>query len=236
MPVRIGSSYVSEAAVEFAKAAAAEDSGGNILKDLAAKFPSLKFRVGGGAFSGSGVGNVAISPKVLREMEENPDKRLEYEALLYDVANLNWNADPTVKASGVILDADGNLSMWGISKSGGTNRRTKATLSKDDRSWWQKILDGLSKKDDDEVTGRVGFNEAKRARQLAAAQTRAEVRAVLELLREDLDECKAGLEKNMCDEAEVRKVEAMIERAQERMSELGDEDPAPNFSPLDILI
>lgn len=232
MPVRVGKSYVSETALSFAQAQ--DFDGGNILQDLSKKFPNLKFSVGTAPFSGSGLGNVAISPKILREMQENPDKRVEYEALLYDVANLNWNKNPSVKSSGVILDGDGGLSMWSISKSDdGKNRRAKTALDKNHKSWWQKILDDLNKKTDGETNGKVGFNESKRARQLAAAQTKSEVRAILELLREDLDECKDGLAKNMCDETEVKKVEAMIERAQKRLSEVGETAAAPS---VDVLI
>lgn len=235
MAVKVGQSYVSEAALSFAQASAEETGGGNILKDLAKKFPNLKFSVGTAPFSGSGKGNVAVSPKILREMQENPDKRVEYEALLYDVANLNWNQNPTVKSSGVIIDANGEMSMWSISKSDGGTKRAKSTLDKNNKSWWQKVLDELSKKTDGEVTGKVGFNESKRARQLSAAQTKADIRALLELLQEDLDECKDGLAKNWCDETEVKKVEEMIERAQQRLNEL--ENSAPQiFSPVNILI
>lgn len=237
MAVKIGNSYVSEAAVSFAQAAAAEDSGGNILQNLKEKFPNLKFSIGTAPFSGSGKGNVAISPKILREMENNPDKRVEYEALLYDVANLNWDNNPTVKSSGVILDGNGGLSMWSISKSDdGKSNRAKTPLDKNNKSWWQKILDNLGKKSDEKSNGKVGFNDAKRARQLAAAQTKDEVRAILELLQDDLEECKDGLAKNMCDESEVKKVEAMIERARKKLNEVDDSDPTPNFSPVDLII
>lgn len=69
-------------------------------------------------------------------------------------------------------------------------------------------------------SGAVAFNAAKRARQLAAASSRAQVQAVLSLLRQDLDDCKYGLENGMCDQAEVDKVKAMIQQAQRRMSEV----------------
>ncbi|MBO4401722.1 MAG: hypothetical protein J5809_07735 [Selenomonadaceae bacterium] len=146
MPVKVGQSYVSEAALSFAQASAEEYDGGNILKDLAKKFPNLKFSAGTAPFSGSGKGNVAISPKILREMQENPDKRVEYEALLYDVANLNWNNNPTVKSSGVIIDADGGMSMWSISKSDDGTKRAKSPLDRNNKSWWQQILDSLSER------------------------------------------------------------------------------------------
>ena len=146
MPVKVGNSYVSEAALSFAQSQ--ENTGGNVLKDLKEKFPDLKFQVGTAPFSGSGLRNVSISPKILREMQNNPEKRVEYEALLYDVSNLNWNQNPTVKSSGVIIDDNGEMSMWSISKSdGGENKRVKVTLDKNDKkSWWQTLLDELNAK------------------------------------------------------------------------------------------
>lgn len=68
--------------------------------------------------------------------------------------------------------------------------------------------------------GKVGVNESKRARQLAAAQNRSQVQQVLALLEGDLSDCKAGLEKGWCDEAEIAKVEALISRAKARMSQV----------------
>ena len=146
MPVKVGNSYVSEAALSFAQAQ--ENSGGEVLKGLKEKFPDLKFQVGAAPFSGNGLRNVSISPKILREMQNNPEKRVEYEALLYDVSNLNWEQNPTVKSSGVIIDDNGEMSMWSISKSdGGENKRVKVLLDKNDKkSWWQTLLDELHAK------------------------------------------------------------------------------------------
>lgn len=72
-------------------------------------------------------------------------------------------------------------------------------------------------------SGKVGVNEGKRARQIAAAQTRGQVQQVLALLQKDLSDCKAGLEKGWCDESEIAKVEALISRAKARMSEVPQE-------------
>lgn len=146
MPVKVGNSYVSEAALSFAQSQ--ENSGGAVLNELKEKFPDLKFQVGTAPFSGNGLKNVSISPKILKEMQNNPEKRVEYEALLYDVSNLNWTQNPTVKSSGVIIDDKGEMSMWSISKSdGGENKRVKVTLDKNDKkSWWQNLLDELNAK------------------------------------------------------------------------------------------
>ena len=85
----------------------------------------------------------------------------------------------------------------------------------------------------------VTFNESKRAAQLAAAKSIADIQKLMKLLQDDLDDCKAGLQNNMCDEAEVKKVQKMIERAQSRMNELSatesNDDQNTNLS-IDVLI
>lgn len=68
--------------------------------------------------------------------------------------------------------------------------------------------------------GSVSFNGAKRARQLAAAATQGDVRSLLALLSTDLSDCRAGVEKGLCDESEVARVEAMIASARARMAQL----------------
>lgn len=72
----------------------------------------------------------------------------------------------------------------------------------------------------EKVNGSVTFNAAKRARQLAAAKSTEQVQAVLSLLNVDLSDCKSGVENGMCDENEVAKVEAMLARAKQRLSEV----------------
>ena len=69
-------------------------------------------------------------------------------------------------------------------------------------------------------SGKVGVNEGKRMRQIAAAKSRGQVQQVLALLQKDLADCKAGLEKGWCDESEIAKVEALINRAKARMSQV----------------
>ena len=252
MPVKIGNSYVSEAAYEYAKAQTDESA---TLKSLAEKFPNLKFSIGTAPFSGNGLNNVAIAPNILREMETDPDKKLEYEALLYDVANLSPPpSSMNIKAQGVIIDSNGGMSMWSI----GENRSEKISVKRDDtKSWWAKLLEklqqnknldddknsdeveisdkGLSalKADEEKVNGKVAFNAEKRARQLAAATSKSQVRAILNLLQSDLEQCKDGVKNQMCDEDEVKKVEKMIERAEKRLNEVDDTEE--KFS-VDVLI
>lgn len=244
MPVKVGNSYVSEAAYEYAKSQTDESA---TLKSLSEKFPNLKFSVGTKPFSGSGLNNVAIAPNILREMETNPEKKLEYEALLYDVANLPpLPSNMNVKAHGTIIDENGEMSMWSIGESKSENIHVKRGETK---SWWEKLLEKLNEDKsadveiseeglaalnaDEKVNGKVAFNEGKRARQLAAATSKNQVRAILNLLQTDLEQCKDGVKNQMCDEEEVEKVEKMIERAEKRLNEVDDTEE--KFS-VDVLI
>lgn len=164
MPVKVGNSYVSEAALAFAQKSAAESvdkektkgkGTSGVLADLAEKFPKLKFTVGTRPFSGSGKGNVAISPKILREMEKNPAKREEYEALLYDVQQCTDEMSMTrpngnkLKAHGWIIHEDGGLSAWSISVSEGGGRKPEASgrvNRSSKKAWWQSLLDEMKDK------------------------------------------------------------------------------------------
>lgn len=60
-------------------------------------------------------------------------------------------------------------------------------------------------------------------RQIAAAKSRGQLQQVLSLLQKDLSDCKAGLEKGWCDESEIAKVEALISKAEARMSQVPQE-------------
>lgn len=75
----------------------------------------------------------------------------------------------------------------------------------------------------EEQGGKVAVNEGKRMRQIMAAKSRGQLQQVLALLQKDLSDCKAGLEKGWCDEAEIAKVEALLNKAKARMSEVPQE-------------
>jgi len=91
---------------------------------------------------------------------------------------------------------------------------TKGDTTQDTSTDVEKPIDTESEK----YGGSVKFNAEKRARQIASAKTAAEVRMVLGLLNKDLSDCKNGVTNGMCDDAEVAKVEAMLKRAQQKMS------------------
>ena len=155
MPVKVGASYVSEAAYEFAKARRAEKEEGKedkgVLKELKEKYPGLNITVGTGPFSGTGTNNLSISSKILKEMQENPEKRMEYEALIYDVAHTDVNSGimpgRKVKSHGFILDDKGGLRSWSISEGDDGRQRQQSYLQRSERkNWWEEMLGKPKKK------------------------------------------------------------------------------------------
>ena len=80
----------------------------------------------------------------------------------------------------------------------------------------------------EKVSGSVGINAAKLARMLAAAKTRSQVQAVMELIQSDLRECDAGKEQGLdVDEESVKAAESLLEEAKSRMSSAEDREPTP---------
>lgn len=151
MPVKIEGSYVSEAAAEFAKTRQKEreeakdtKTKGSVLSELQEKFSGLNITVGTKPFSESGKNNLSISPKILKEMEQDPNKRTEYEALIYDVANTDLAQGRKLKSSGFIIDDKGGLSAWSVSENNGQNQ--SHVKRSDKKNWWQEILPKKQKK------------------------------------------------------------------------------------------
>lgn len=149
MPVKVGASYVSEAAYEFAKARRAEKEEGKeekgVLKELKEKYPGLNITVGTGPFSGTGTNNLSISPRILKQMEQDPEKRMEYEALIYDVAHTDVNGGimpgRKMKSHGFIIDDKGGLRGWGISESNDGSQRHQSHLKRSEKkNWWEEML------------------------------------------------------------------------------------------------
>ncbi len=74
----------------------------------------------------------------------------------------------------------------------------------------------------------MGINAAKLARMLAAAKTRSQVQAVMDMIQSDLRECDAGKEQGYdVDEASVSAAESLLEEAKSRMSSAEDREPTP---------
>lgn len=357
MPVKVGGSYVSEAAYSYAKAQMEEGkSESDAMKSLSEKFPSLKFSMGTKPFSGAGTNNVSISPKILKQMEKDPEKRLEYEALIYDISNTDLAQGRNLKSAGWIIGDDGGLRAWSIS--GQDMHKESSVKRTGEKNWWreflekphkkksspmkeaqekllekskekaerrladerkaaavvdisdngketlaihrndaakisfadsnelvkylfqnyevvkggmtkisfkylrdcvkdgdklQSLFDNLSAADsslkerrgevgfqgmkitideDGEVTvesskSTIGFNGEKIKRQMAAAATQGDMRAVLALLEQDIQELEDGLKRNMCDEAEVEKAKELLEEAKQKMATLPSRPSTP---------
>lgn len=285
MAVKVGNSWVSEAALAHAKSAV--ESGGNtessVLSDLSERYKDTNFTTSTAPFQGKGTNNIGISPNILRQMEQDPEKRLEYEALIYDCVEVQKSGvfkGSNVVASGFIINADGSLGAWSISKSGGEKLRRQTKLDKKDKkSWMEKLYemqkekkvrqkeeqqrrsgsakdkqsetagkaadregvavafseqgmelakkkeaDAVSEDDTETYGSKVAVNEGKRMRQIAAAKTVSEVQMVMSLLQKDLSDCEAGLKSGACDENEVKKVKALIAKAQQKMDEVRGSD------------
>lgn len=132
--------YVSEKAYKFAKSQNFEKTGKNeLLMDLSSKFSNLKLGIGTQP-GGEGHGNVAISPRILQKMANDPAEREKYEALLYDLNELKPLTHNLfggkIVASGFIINDDGSVSGWAMGQSGDSKAEKSAT---------QKLLDELEK-------------------------------------------------------------------------------------------
>lgn len=149
MAVRIGNSWVSEEAYAYAKNKAAESNSNSekdMLGQLSEKFPDLKFSTNTAPFSAKGTNNLAISPNILSQMQSDPEKRMEYEALIYDCSQIKktmpelFGKNSGVKAFGFIINADGSLGAWSISESRGTTNRKSFLLPKNDKKSWRSRI------------------------------------------------------------------------------------------------
>lgn len=152
MAIKVGNSWVSEEAYAYAKnkmetentaEGKKAEKGYGVLSELEEKYPDVKFSTNTAPFSAKGQNNIAVAPNILREMENNPEKRLEYEALIYDCAQgikagaFRHEGDI---AGGFIINADGSLAAWGISQSKGTKKKTFLSLDKKDKDNWIKKI------------------------------------------------------------------------------------------------
>lgn len=150
MAVKVGNSWVSEAAYNYAKQSAeSAQSKDGALQGLSEKFSEVNFSTNTAPYQGKGTRNIAIAPNILRQMESNPEKRLEYEALIYDCTSVqkslpNRYGDSKLVGHGFIIDSNGSLSAWSITQSGGEKSRSSCLLPKQDKSsWFGKMLGGL---------------------------------------------------------------------------------------------
>ena len=77
-------------------------------------------------------------------MQNDPDKRVEYEALIYDCAQLVYSGKMSqggmgyhIKAAGTVINADGSVSGWSIAEDDdGGQTRNSTKLDKDKKDTW----------------------------------------------------------------------------------------------------
>lgn len=150
MAIQVGNSYVSEAGYAHAKKnAQAGGQGTSVLGKLSKDFPDVNFTTNTSPYRGSGVNNIAISPNILKQMENDPDKRLEYESLIDGCNRLQKSLEgkrtltgKKLAAHGFIIDANGGLSSWSISRADNTENKYSTKLPQNDKTHWlTKILE-----------------------------------------------------------------------------------------------
>lgn len=149
MAIKVGNSWVSEAAYAHAKSKTEKSkSDSNMLKNLSEKFPDTKFTTNTSPFKGTGKNNIAVSSNILQQMENDPEKQLEYEALIYDCNSIakslskqSFQGGKKLVSQGFIINSDGSLSSWSVSKSDEKDTKSLYSLPKNNKkSWINKIL------------------------------------------------------------------------------------------------
>lgn len=147
MAIKVGNSWVSEAAYAHANARLSQNKETDTLNVLSEKYPGEKFSSNTAPYKADGINNIAISPRILKQMQNSPDKALEYEALVYDCQQVNKtisshfsNYGFKLKAHGFIIDGNGGLSSWSITEASGKTQKSTAMLDKNDKSGWLSPL------------------------------------------------------------------------------------------------
>lgn len=133
---------VSKAAYDFVKSQNYEDKSVNELyKELSSRYQNLNFFGPGKIDANSGFASISIVPNILHQMANNPQKRQEFEDLIYDINNLpkmqKTLTGDKITAYGYFINKDGTAGMWVMSESGDEN---------DSKSLIEKILEELKEK------------------------------------------------------------------------------------------
>lgn len=152
MAIKVGAHYVSEAAYAYAQRTVSQSqTNQDMLNELSNRFPNAKFSTNTQPFQANGTNNIAVSPAILQQMTTSPEKRLEYEALIFDCNAIQQsfgNALPNgikIESQGFIIDAQGNLSSWCVTKANGNaHNKSLVSLPKNDKSsWLEKMTESL---------------------------------------------------------------------------------------------
>ena len=84
-----------------------------------------------------------------------------------------------------------------------------------------------SEEESETISGRIGVNVGKTSRKIAAAMTKTQLRAVMSEIAGDMKEVQGGIEKGLCDETELDKVNLLMTMAENRMGQVEDRKPTP---------
>lgn len=92
---------------------------------------------------------------------------------------------------------------------------------------YAEVIENNSEEESTTVSGSVAVNVGKTARKIAAARTKAQLRAILAEIKADMQEVKAGMSKGWCNESELEKVNSLLAMAQNRMGKVEDREATP---------
>ncbi len=149
MAIKVGNSWVSETAYAYAQNKIQKNPkmSTDILEQVSKGHEDMNFTTSKVAYK-KGLNNISIDSTILQQMRFNPEKRLEYEALIYDCSKMQSSLEEQfalkgkkLVSHGFIISADGTLSSWSVSKKGGKKLRSACILSKtNNKSWISSVL------------------------------------------------------------------------------------------------
>lgn len=157
--VHVGAASYAKAKTNV-EASAANDTN-ELLAELKQNLGGLNIVIantGNRPNTSGGLNNVSIAPNILRKMADDPEERLKYESLLYDVQDLVKNDTGYLQVNGhntqithreYFIDSDGELGVWTSGKTVDSNSGSigKTMLPKDDKeSWLSRLMESLEKK------------------------------------------------------------------------------------------
>ena len=159
-----------------------------------------------------------LNEKLRAEARENTERMLErVRERNKEAADQLEELLAKAEETGELVLGDGDMRMFS-----GAAKSPEAPQEKDGANE-EDAGDGSAKSG-----GCCAINAAKLARMLAAARTRAQVRAVIAQIQADLKECDAGKARGFdVDEASVAAAERLLQEAQQRMGQAENREATP---------
>ena len=133
----------------------------------------------------------------------------------------------------IIISSEGRLKAAAFSEpedklTDDENETVLITVSKDEEKVEEAEEENGEETESEKVSGCMGINVAKLARMLAAAKTKSQVMAVINLIKSDLQECDAGKDRGWdVDEASYSAAEKLLSEATAQMGSAENREPTP---------